>query len=314
MKNYIKGIITGIIIGAVICSIPALADTIDALFNNVRISVNGVDQIQWGENIQLADGAETPASILYNGTTYLPMRKLGELSGNKIYWNGDSRTVGMTGAQKDIKVIAEKPDKNGNVWEYYTFKVSEYDKRKEGTMATSYYSDFYYLGVKDEARGYERVYHIATPLGAGDNVRVTDDAVYFVDDVHDKLKKIGFNNDANSQDGEIFDADFMRVRAASFEGDLVYFYAYEQYSLSNTGRICVYDYINKRYAQHRLNGSWPKAINIRTVSTEDKIIFIYELIASGGINQGDYEVIFDKNTFKFDKAQKVETTEVEEME
>ncbi|MBR0366602.1 MAG: hypothetical protein IJH94_07375 [Clostridia bacterium] len=46
MKNYIRGIVTGIIIGAVICSIPAFADTIDVLFNNVRINANGVDQIQ----------------------------------------------------------------------------------------------------------------------------------------------------------------------------------------------------------------------------------------------------------------------------
>ena len=46
MKSYIKGIITGFLIAAVIFAVPAIAENIDALFNQVRINVNGVDQIQ----------------------------------------------------------------------------------------------------------------------------------------------------------------------------------------------------------------------------------------------------------------------------
>ena len=42
--------------------------------------------------------------------------------------------------------IAEKPDKNGNMWTYYIFRTANYEK---------------YLGVRDEQRGYERVYRIA---------------------------------------------------------------------------------------------------------------------------------------------------------
>lgn len=45
MKNYFKGLMTGIIICAVVCAIPAMADTIDVIFNQVRINVDGIDKI-----------------------------------------------------------------------------------------------------------------------------------------------------------------------------------------------------------------------------------------------------------------------------
>ena len=285
MKNYIKGIITGIIIGAVVCSIPALADTIDALFNNVRISVNGVDQIQWDENIKLSDGAETPASILVGGTTYLPMRKLGELSGNKIYWNGDSRTVGMTGAQKDIKVIAEKPDKNGNVWEYYTFKTKGYS------------DDISYLGVKDENRGYDRVYRT---IG---NVKITDEAVYFIrrgeksSNYYGTLTKLSYDSDADTQDGEIL------YKSPNFrEGDILnegyIYYIDEIPTLAGYNELCVYNYLTDSEVRYKSPYSGEKLYVTDVEETETQIIFkcdvthTYETV-------GTSTVVYDKITDSF---------------
>lgn len=214
MKSYIKGLITGLLIGAVIFAVPAIAENIDALFNQVRINVNGVDQIQWGEEIELEDGSTTPASILYNGTTYLPMRKLGELSGQKIYWNGDSKTVAMTGAQKNVKNITEKEDADGNVWKYYTFEDADGNN---------------YLGVSDEARGYERVYQLA---GLGSSVLVTDNGIYFarIDKfnnsrvVKSTLMKLSFDSDKNSQDGTILALlyDMENSENGCFEGSYIY--------------------------------------------------------------------------------------------
>ena len=291
MKNYIKGIITGIIIGAVVCSIPALADTIDALFNNVRISVNGVDQIQWGENIQLADGAETPASILYNGTTYLPMRKLGELSGNKIYWNGDSRTVGMTGAQKDIKVIAEKPDKNGNVWKYYTFKDS---------------NDKNYLGVKDEARGYERVYRLAC-----DTMNVTDNEIYFAlyKDGERKSKefvKMSFDNDESSQDGYIIETDIWlsEMDDILFDGDL-FITSGNSPTNGAHGTIVVYNYVTKEYARYTEN-AWNTRIHLLSAESDSTRTHIkYRLVNNGG-EEFEYQIDFDKTTNTFSEPNMIE--------
>ena len=309
MKNYMKGIITGMIIGAIIFSIPALADTIEAMFNDLRISVNGIDRIQWDENITLEDGVKTPASILYNGTTYLPMRKFGELSGNKIYWNGDSRTVGMTGAQKDIKVIAKKPDKNGNMWEYYTFKVSEYDKRKEGTMAPSYYSDFYYLGVKDEARGYERVYRLACRT-----MNVTDNEIYFLRQNKEwvinsgkypaDLVKLSFNNDKNSQDGEIIHTySLIHTPTESVLIDKNYiFIAGDTPSMMSYGMIAGFNYLENSDTngdQYISDAHWTEISNLRVIKSDDEHVVIgYNFYDNGGGHR-PCEITFDKIKNKF---------------
>ena len=58
MKGYIKGLIAGLLIGVSVTSIPAVAENIDALFNEVRININGIDRVQWGESITLADGTD----------------------------------------------------------------------------------------------------------------------------------------------------------------------------------------------------------------------------------------------------------------
>ena len=292
MKNYIKGIITGIAISAVIYSIPALADTIDALFNNVRISVNGVDQIQWDENIKLSDGAETPASILYNGTTYLPMRKLGELSGNKIYWNGDSRTVGMTGAQKDIKVIAEKPDKNDNVWKYYTFKDS---------------NDKNYLGVKDEARGYERVYRLAC-----DTMNVTDNEIYYLRQSEEwktntseypqaNLVKLSFDSDEDTQDGEIIKTYNLLT---SYGGDVLIHKEYILHSGHGPGNsaqaiLTATNYLTEEGDMYY--GEYHKNINNLHIIENDNehMVIGYDLNDGGGTHER--EITFDKTTNTFEK-------------
>lgn len=102
--------------------------------------------------------------IVYKDTTYLPMRKIAEMNGKAIYWNGDSNTAAMTAPQRENsqKVLAEKPDSYGNVWTYYTFTAED---------------DTSYLGIKDERRGYERVYRIAE--GEADNIGVTENEIYF---------------------------------------------------------------------------------------------------------------------------------------
>lgn len=300
MKSYVKGVITGFLVGALIFAVPAIAENIDALFNQVRINVNGVDQIQWGEDIDLGDGESAPSSILYNGTTYLPMRKLGELSGQEIYWNGDSKTVSMTGVQKDINVVAEKTDKNGNVWKYYTFKDD---------------NGYSYLGVKDEARGYERVYHIASANG-GKPVRVTDNAIYFLKryEVNDYfsayLMKLPFNNDEGTQDGDILDelkggyGEKRAISSAVFEDNIVCYYDSIPHSNYNGGNIIAYDYENNIKTKFSL-GVNQFATNIRVEGDNEKVTFTYELIGSG-YSQGDYAVVFDKNSFTFGEQYKAE--------
>ncbi len=82
----LKDVLIGVIIGCVLMiSNPALADTIltkiDVIFNGINVQVNGKD-------VEVN-------SILYKGSTYLPMRKVAELVGKDVDWNNDTKTANI---------------------------------------------------------------------------------------------------------------------------------------------------------------------------------------------------------------------------
>ncbi len=295
MKNYLKGLINGVLIAAVIFSVPVLAENIQVAFNEFRINVNGVDTAQWGESYTLDNGNTVPYSITYNDTTYLPLRKIGELMGNTVSYNGDTDTVSVTDERKDINVVAEQPDINGNVWTYFTFN----------TYNGSYYQ--YFLGVKDEQRGFERIYKIY-----GGYVTVTDEAIYFLKNtgkvykhyssnytyIYD-LQKILFLNDANSQDGEAISS--YRLDEAIFDGEYIYYKYYT--GPSNAPR-------DELYAANIITG---KTVDV-SYSLPVGHSFKLTLIDDGVIECTDYtykdnvwRITFDKTENKFVGAVKAES-------
>lgn len=85
MKNKIKGFILGFIVATLLVGNMALATdgsiSINVLLNNINLIVNGkkVD-------------ADT---ILYNETTYVPLRKVAQMLGKKVGWNGDTNTASI---------------------------------------------------------------------------------------------------------------------------------------------------------------------------------------------------------------------------
>lgn len=99
MKNTIKGIIIGIIISTVLLSSVFAASnsvTISAVLNNIAISINGENKAKPGEMYTLASGIQVPYSINYQGTTYLPLRKVAELLGKNVEYIAGSNTASIT--------------------------------------------------------------------------------------------------------------------------------------------------------------------------------------------------------------------------
>jgi len=97
MKKHLTGFLLGICatVLAMTLVVPAFADG-EFDFNRVIISVNGEQKAGLTENYTLDDGTQVPFSILYQQTTYMPMRKLSELMGFVINWNGNTNTVELT--------------------------------------------------------------------------------------------------------------------------------------------------------------------------------------------------------------------------
>ena len=91
MKQRIQGLIAGILIGAV-CTGGAVfaknaSETIEVLYENIKIFVDG-------EQIDPKDAnGQTVEPFIYNGTTYLPVRAVGNAFGKDVSWDGVEKVV-----------------------------------------------------------------------------------------------------------------------------------------------------------------------------------------------------------------------------
>lgn len=165
-KSTFKGITAGILAGAVtVCSIPAIAKSIDAVMNSVNIRLDGEKVASIDESYELQNGAKVPYSILYEGTTYLPIRKVSELLDISIDWENESRTVLIESGKND-----EDTAKNTDTYDswYGVPDFGEFYGIKEFTQSPNIRSTTHWYDIKSvskvtgytdllEEEGYERV-------------------------------------------------------------------------------------------------------------------------------------------------------------
>ncbi len=92
----IQGFLIGVFVTLVLmASIPNFAGAINVVLNSINLSLNGVDVAQINDQFTLDNGKKVPYSIIYDGTTYLPLKKMGQLLGKDILWDGNTRTVSI---------------------------------------------------------------------------------------------------------------------------------------------------------------------------------------------------------------------------
>lgn len=118
MKKSIKGFVLGVIITTLLMSTvlgTGVKENIEVLFNSINLTVNGskVD-------------ADT---IVYKGTTYVPLRAAGEMLGKEVGWDGATNTASIN--DKGIKPIPVSKD-GVKVYEDDKVKVSYSKVTKDG--------------------------------------------------------------------------------------------------------------------------------------------------------------------------------------
>ena len=94
MKKYFKGFIIGVVISTLLISTAlgtSVKKTIEVVYNSVNITVNG-------KKVN-AD------NILYNGTTYVPLRAVSEALGKEVGWDQNTKTASIN----DKDTIINKP-------------------------------------------------------------------------------------------------------------------------------------------------------------------------------------------------------------
>jgi hypothetical protein len=116
-------------------ALPVLAAQIEAAFNIVNIVVDGKSVAKTGESYKLADGTEVPYSIAYKGTTYLPLKKLGEILGFAASWDGETSTANVS---SDVKpesvggnVVSNVPDTTKTYREVPKLSEMSYEEFRE---------------------------------------------------------------------------------------------------------------------------------------------------------------------------------------
>lgn len=255
MNKNIKYFIAGFLAASVLAAIPAAADFIDAFMNTARINVDGVDRLAWGEEMELDNGWFAPSSINYKDTLYLPLRKISELSGKDVFWNGDGGTAYIVDRLTNRKVVAQREDADGNLWEYATANTLDGNT---------------YLTVTDGYRGYTRIYRTASS-----SVKITTDAIYFmrlkehdVSQNQGTVIKLPFANDIDTQDGEALIALYpINTGDVFFDGDYV-FYAGRTPGNGTHGTLAAFNLVTNE--EIRFNGeTWSNISDIKRVSGDN---------------------------------------------
>lgn len=91
MKKRLQGIIVGVLIGILFTSGIAIAANTTTLYNVVA---NGVKIVVDGQKLNPTDANGNKVEpIIYNGTTYLPVRAVANALGKAVYWDGPNYTV-----------------------------------------------------------------------------------------------------------------------------------------------------------------------------------------------------------------------------
>lgn len=109
MKEKLKGIVLGVVLGTVL--VPTVFATVGTItkevsYNDIKINLNGAI-IEPKD----ANGNKVEPFII-EGTTYLPVRAVGDALGLNVEWNGADKTVILTDSSKNTSatgyVVYEK--------------------------------------------------------------------------------------------------------------------------------------------------------------------------------------------------------------
>lgn len=121
-RSGIFGFVLGCLLTALIILTPVFSAgtsaSITAMINSVSIMLDGNVVGHAGNNYVLSNGSSVPYSIVYKGTTYLPIRKVGELVNKEINYISESKTVvlgALPAAKKEGWHLVKKEFVNSNV-------------------------------------------------------------------------------------------------------------------------------------------------------------------------------------------------------
>lgn len=101
LKGYLIGVLSTVLLLGTVCYSASNTMTIEALYNNIKIYVDGVKIDPKDAN------GNTVEPFIYNGTTYLPVRAVGEAIGKTVTWDGATQSVYLGEKPGDEQYLME---------------------------------------------------------------------------------------------------------------------------------------------------------------------------------------------------------------
>ena len=139
MKEKLKGIVLGIVIGAMF--VPTVFATIgtvtkDLSYNNIKITLNGQELIPSDANGNYVE------PFIIEGTTYLPVRAVANALGLNVTWDGTNNTVVLAEQSSDVSPTGTVLYEKGGIKITYM-----------GLIKGDYSTDFKFMIENNSSRG-----------------------------------------------------------------------------------------------------------------------------------------------------------------
>ncbi len=139
MKKQLRAFILGILVAFIFMSVTIFAESItqqiEVLFNAINIKVNGTDV--------------TVDNILYNGTTYVPLRAVSKMLDKKVGWDPETGTASINDDEDEVDEKSDLLTINGQAVSVkdYKFYLNYIKKGMERQAAQSGIEDVWELDM-----------------------------------------------------------------------------------------------------------------------------------------------------------------------
>ncbi len=155
MKKRAQGLVAGILIGAIGAS--GIATVAKNVMETIEVSYSDIQIFVDGEKIEPKDAAgQAVEPFIYNGTTYLPVRAVGNAIGKEVSWDGVEKVV----------YLGAKPGETANwldecaPYQYHGCEEYKMADNKFFVMSGNKYTNGYTMYLWNPAGTAEAIYNL----------------------------------------------------------------------------------------------------------------------------------------------------------